>query len=198
MGYHLFDAATDTLIVDGARVHPAREVKPGESAQVRLEIPLPAEDGRYQVLLSPMRENVCWYYEQGWPFLLAETTTENGAARVDRVRVATRATLGAGARGARHRAGVRLSGFDDLAQSRPDPRDGAARHSGPVSRAFRRRVLDHHQSAAADAHLLLRLRRGAARPLRSARHAGRASRSTFWRACCRGWRSARRPGALRA
>ncbi len=41
-----------------------------------------------------MRENVCWYYEQGWPFLLVETSTENGAARVDRVRVATQATLG--------------------------------------------------------------------------------------------------------
>ena len=94
VGCHLFDAATDTLIVDGARVHPEREVKPGETTQVSLEIPLPAEDGRYQVLLSPMRENLCWYYEQGWPFLLAETTTENGAVRVDRVRVATQAGLG--------------------------------------------------------------------------------------------------------
>ena len=33
---------------------------------------LPPEDGRYQVLLSPMREDVCWYYEHGWPFLLVE------------------------------------------------------------------------------------------------------------------------------
>ncbi len=168
-----------------------------DGAGIAWTIPLPGEDGRYQVLLSPMRENVCWYYEQGWPFLLVETSTENGAARVDRVRVATRATLGAGARGARHRAGVRLSGLDGVAQSRPDPRDGAARHSGAVSRQFRRRILDHHQSAAADADLLLRVRRGAARPLRSQRHAGRASRSTSWRACCRGWRSARPPDARR-
>jgi hypothetical protein len=93
VGYHLFDAATGTLIADGARVVPESEVKPGETAPVRLEIALPREDGRYQVLLSPMRENVCWYYEQGWPFLLVETSTENGAARVDRVRVATRASL---------------------------------------------------------------------------------------------------------
>jgi lipopolysaccharide transport system permease protein len=68
-------------------------VKPRETTQVRLEIPLPGEDGRYQVLLSPMREDLCWYYEQGWPFLLVETSTANGAARVDRVRVATRGTL---------------------------------------------------------------------------------------------------------
>ena len=75
-------------------MHPEQDVKPGETAPVRLEIPLPAEDGRYQVLLSPMREDVCWYYEQGWPFLLVETSTANGAAHVDRVRVATRSTLG--------------------------------------------------------------------------------------------------------
>lgn len=93
IGYHLFDAETGTLIVDGARVHPERDVKPGESAPVRLDFELPAEDGRYQVLLSPMRENVCWYYEQGWPFLLVEAAAEDGAARLARVRVATQTTL---------------------------------------------------------------------------------------------------------
>jgi lipopolysaccharide transport system permease protein len=93
IGYHLFDAATGTLIVDGARVHPAREVKPGESTPVQLEFELPAEDGEYQVLLSPMREGVCWYYERDWPFLLVESATENGVPRIARTRVATRTTL---------------------------------------------------------------------------------------------------------
>jgi lipopolysaccharide transport system permease protein len=88
-GYHLFDADTGTLIIDGARVHPAADVKPAETARVQLDFELPAEDGRYQVLLSPMRENVCWYYEHGWPFLLVEAATERGATRLERVRVAT-------------------------------------------------------------------------------------------------------------
>jgi lipopolysaccharide transport system permease protein len=92
-GYHLFDAETGTLIIDGARVHPAGEVKPGETARVQLDFELPAEEGRYQVLVSPMRENVCWYYEQGWPFLLVEGATGNGASRVERVRVATSGEL---------------------------------------------------------------------------------------------------------
>jgi lipopolysaccharide transport system permease protein len=93
VGYHLFDAETGTLIVDGARVHPAQDLQPGQTERVHLDFEMPAEDGRYQVLLSPMRENVCWYYEQGWPFLLLEGVTQNGAARLDRVRVVTRATL---------------------------------------------------------------------------------------------------------
>jgi lipopolysaccharide transport system permease protein len=93
IGYHLFDAATSTLIVDGARIHPERDIKPGESARVRLEFELPAEDGEYQTILSPMRENVRWYYEAGWPFLLVEATVCDGAAVIGRVRVATAATL---------------------------------------------------------------------------------------------------------
>jgi len=93
VGYHLFDAESGTLIVDGARVMPERDVKPGEWMPVRLDFELPPEDGRYQVLLSPMREGVCWYYSQGWPFLLVECATEAGAVRIARVRVATEAAL---------------------------------------------------------------------------------------------------------
>src|SRR5271169_3477983 len=52
---------------------------------------------------------------------------------------------------------VRLSAAHRVAQPALDPNDGAARHSGPLSRIVRRVVLDHHQSAAIDGHLLLRL-----------------------------------------
>ena len=93
IGYHLFDAETGTLIVDGARVHPKLDVKPGEPMAVRIDVELPAEDGRYQVMLSPMREGVCWYYDQGWPFLLVEGTAKDGVVKLGRVRVTTSATL---------------------------------------------------------------------------------------------------------
>jgi lipopolysaccharide transport system permease protein len=93
IGYHLFDAETGTLIVDGARVHPEGDVQPGERVRVRLDFEVPAEDGRYQVMLSPMREGVCWYYDQGWPFLLVEGTAKDGVVKLGRVRVTTSATL---------------------------------------------------------------------------------------------------------
>jgi len=51
VGYHLFDAESGTLLVDGARVRPERDVKPGESARVRLDIEFPEEDGHYHVLV---------------------------------------------------------------------------------------------------------------------------------------------------
>jgi hypothetical protein len=94
IGYQLFDAATGTLIVDGARVALDCDLPPGETARVRVAFTLPGEDGRYQVFLSPMRENVCWYYEQGWPLLAVDTATIEGVHRLERVRVATRAGLG--------------------------------------------------------------------------------------------------------
>lgn len=93
LGYHLFDAETGTLIVDGARVHPGRDLKPGETAHVAIHFAVPSEPGAYQVILSPMREGVCWYYESGWPFLLVEAVVKDGETRVVRVRQATSATL---------------------------------------------------------------------------------------------------------
>ena len=93
IGFHVFDAETGTLIVDGARVPPERDVEPGESARVELDLELPAEEGRYQVVLSPMREGVCWYYDRGWPFLLAEGEITGGGAWLGPLRVATQATL---------------------------------------------------------------------------------------------------------
>jgi lipopolysaccharide transport system permease protein len=93
IGYHLFDAETGTLIVDGARVDPGGDVKPGERVPVRLDFEVPAGDGRYQAILSPMREGVCWYYDQGWPFLLVECAVEDGVVKLGRVRVTSSATL---------------------------------------------------------------------------------------------------------
>jgi len=93
LGYHLFDADTGTLIEDGPRVQPAQDVKPGETFRAAFTLELPPEDGRYQVFFSPMRENVCWYYEQGWPFLLAEAAVEQGRPRLERVFTTTRAAF---------------------------------------------------------------------------------------------------------
>ena len=90
VGHHLFDADSGTLIVDGERVHPERDIAPGESLHVALDFDLPAEDGRYQVRLSPMRENVCWYYDKGWEFLALEAGVKGGAASLGRLRVTDR------------------------------------------------------------------------------------------------------------
>ena len=92
-GYHLFDAGTGTLIVDGPRTLPAADVAPGEWAAVSIEFDLPHEPGKYQAFVSPMRENVRWEYEAGAPFLLVEAEVTEAGPRPARARVTTRAAL---------------------------------------------------------------------------------------------------------
>ncbi|MCS7315268.1 MAG: ABC transporter permease [Bryobacterales bacterium] len=93
LGFQIFDPDTDILIVDGKRVPFEEELTAGVRRTVRLEIPLPAEPGRYRIFVSPLQENVCWFYERGWPFLLIEAEVAGGNARLLRSRLATRSAL---------------------------------------------------------------------------------------------------------
>jgi len=92
-GFHIYDSDTGTLVVDGERQPPPGDVAPGGSMPVNLGFTLPPESGRYDVYISPMRENVCWFYMLGWPFLRVEAIVEEGRARLERVRVVTQSTV---------------------------------------------------------------------------------------------------------
>lgn len=93
LGYQIFDPETDILIVDGERCPFEQPMAAGARCSFRIEIPLPAEPGRYRVFVSLLEEGVCWYYERGWPFLLVEAEVCGGVARLLRARVTTRSAL---------------------------------------------------------------------------------------------------------
>lgn len=76
-GWQIFDRDTELLVEDGPRQALEKDLRPGETAPVRFDIPLPPINGAYRVFVSPMREEVCWYYQR-WPFLLIEVTVEAG------------------------------------------------------------------------------------------------------------------------
>jgi lipopolysaccharide transport system permease protein len=135
VGYHLFDAETGTLIVDGARAHPADDVKPGGQTRIHLDFEIPAEDGKYQVFLSPMRENVCWYYERAWPFLLVEASTRDGVVTLGRVTVATRATL------------AREHAFRGFGRALTLPFQTIARNRGLIRAMVRRDILGRYRGS---------------------------------------------------
>jgi homopolymeric O-antigen transport system permease protein len=86
LGSHIFDPASGTLLMEGPRVAPPRDLAPGESARIQLTVELPPEPGRYRVFISPMRENVCWYYERGWRFLAVDAVVAGGRAQIERCR----------------------------------------------------------------------------------------------------------------
>ena len=90
--YHLFDEPTGTLVVDGARI--ALELAPERSRELNLEIAVPPEPGEYSVYVSPMRENVAWFYALGWPFLLIDISVDtDGAPRLRTWRIADKRSV---------------------------------------------------------------------------------------------------------
>src|SRR5262249_50620434 len=48
ISYHVYDAETGTLLSDGPRVPIARDLGPGETFPVKLDLEVPAGDGRYR------------------------------------------------------------------------------------------------------------------------------------------------------
>jgi len=89
ISYQVFDPDTDTLILDGRRTPLDRDLAPGEAAEIDLEVELPPETSRYRVFVSAMREQVCWYYEQGWPLVLIDAAVSGGRAILLRWKVTT-------------------------------------------------------------------------------------------------------------
>lgn len=94
VGYQVYDPATETLLVDGKRSQFVQDVSPGSTVACSLEVELPPEDGRYRILVSPLQEQVAWFYDLGRPFLLIDAVIENGVVRLERSLEATRRRLG--------------------------------------------------------------------------------------------------------
>jgi lipopolysaccharide transport system permease protein len=90
-GYHLFDADSGTLIVDGPRV--PLDLAAGAGAPLAFALELPPEDGDYQVIVSPLREGECWFYSRGWKFLLIEVAVRDGLAKLTSSGVSTQSAL---------------------------------------------------------------------------------------------------------
>jgi lipopolysaccharide transport system permease protein len=90
--YHLFDEPTGTLVVEGART--ALDLAPGQSRELALKIGVPPEPGEYNVYVSPMRENVAWFYDRGWPFLLIDISVDaDGTPRLGTWRIADKRSV---------------------------------------------------------------------------------------------------------
>ena len=80
LSWQVYDAEADTLLEDGPRKPlfvPSRQ-----GVEAELTIPLPVQDGRYRVFISPLTENVAWLYDSGAPFLLIDAEVRDGEPRV--------------------------------------------------------------------------------------------------------------------
>ena len=93
VSYLVFDRATGTLVDEGKRTTFDQDVLPGQSVPVQLSISLPRHPGQYRIYVSPLQENVAWFYEKGSPFLLLDANLQDSALTLRRRRVTTLARV---------------------------------------------------------------------------------------------------------
>ncbi len=91
IGYQVFDARTGLLVMDGDRTDIGVECHPGERCTVKAAVQLPPEEGHYRVVISPVEEQVAWFYDCGSEFLEVEVVSRITGTEVRSVRHATRA-----------------------------------------------------------------------------------------------------------
>jgi len=135
MGYHIFDPATDTLVVDGPRTPPAVDIAPGEACRFEMRCELPPEAGRYRIFVSGMQEHSYWQYERGAEFLLIDGAVEGGRASVERYRVST------------ERAVRRERMLRSLRRALTLPVETVARHRSLIRTMVRRDVLGRYRGS---------------------------------------------------
>ena len=61
LGAHLTPMDGGSAILDYGRADLPRDLAPGASAEVRLELTAPSEPGRYRIELDMVREGVAWF-----------------------------------------------------------------------------------------------------------------------------------------
>ncbi len=93
-GYQIFDSDTNNWLLDGPRTEFPEAVAPGDSTRVVLRVELPADPGSYQVFVSPLQEDVAWFFERRSPFLLIDVEVSDSGVRVRREAAVTLRTLG--------------------------------------------------------------------------------------------------------
>ena len=90
LGYQVFDAETGALVLDGERTSLGGPCDPGQTRRLQTQIQLPPEEGRYRVIISPVQEQVAWFYERGSQYVEIEVSATADGVRVGSVRRATR------------------------------------------------------------------------------------------------------------
>ncbi len=91
LAYQVLDPETNAMLEDGPRAElPALD--PGGEARATLDVKLPSEDGAYRVLVSPVEENIAWFFERGGDCLLVDAELSGGRLAIRSARRITALT----------------------------------------------------------------------------------------------------------
>ncbi|MBI3280995.1 MAG: ABC transporter permease [Acidobacteria bacterium] len=92
VGWQVYDPETGTFIAEGEWQALAHDLAPAENEQVRVELRLPPERGRYHVYISPLNR-AGWFFARGDRFLLVDAGVEGGRATLGATLITTLRSL---------------------------------------------------------------------------------------------------------
>ncbi|MBL8174974.1 MAG: ABC transporter permease [Bryobacterales bacterium] len=82
IGWQVYDPDTGAFLYEGEWTRLARDVAPGESAELSMNLALPAADGPYRVYVSPIGPRTGWLYAHGEEFLIVDAEVAGGETRI--------------------------------------------------------------------------------------------------------------------
>jgi lipopolysaccharide transport system permease protein len=91
LAYQILDGDTGVLLIDGQRQPLPADLPPGGEARAEISVQLPPEDGLYRVLVSPVEDNVAWFFEQGSDCLAVDAEISGDQVAVRQCRRSTAA-----------------------------------------------------------------------------------------------------------
>ncbi len=93
IGWQVYDPQTGIFLYEGEWIPLSRDIPPGDSAQLDLDLSLPATDGRYRIYVSPIHPQTGWLYTQGEEFLIVDAEVANGEPAIRQTRRTTLSKL---------------------------------------------------------------------------------------------------------
>ncbi|MEO7143092.1 MAG: ABC transporter permease [Bryobacteraceae bacterium] len=139
LGWQIYDPATATFILEGDWTPLARDLAPGDSADVVILVTLPAENGPYRIYISLIDTVHGWLYAAGESFALLDAKVENGAAHLTRVRLTTLARVRWG------------NFFDDVPKAFTEPVRTVWTNRRLIRSMVRRDILSRYRGSVFDA-----------------------------------------------
>ena len=83
LSYHWFDQKGATVVFDGLRTPLPKDLKPGESVDLKAQIQAPAKAGRYTLEVTLVQERAAWFPEKkGARLVLPVTVLEAGETKL--------------------------------------------------------------------------------------------------------------------
>lgn len=92
LAYQILDPESGALLLEGERANLPADLPPGGEARAGIAVQLPPENGAYRILISPVEEDVAWFFQRGSDCLSVDAEISEGRLHIRGARRSTAAS----------------------------------------------------------------------------------------------------------